>query len=369
MSSKRMSSSRVNPFRRWMPAVGMGAGLLLGGCPPQTGPEPDPAEAVFSLENKRQALGALLIAPGWGAPEIVTGGAQSIGWEDSAYVSRDGRTLSFMYLAADVLVWDAQTNLDPARFDDFRRGPDHGNDPPHTVRFYTTQIAADGTTSEPIPFPFAKPGRGECCGMLAGNGDWYYSATPPLPAYDLDIYRNDERLAFNTPLEEGDPHYDDATRTIYFDSGDRVGTPQPGKANIWMTQLADDGAWSTPILLAAPINRPEGDEVQPHIGPDGQLYFSSDREGGGTAIFASQRLGDNIWSEPRKVVGPPLDASAASGPLSVAGVGEPTLTDAGVLYVNVLFFDRATEAFDPDIVRLPPSSSFGQSRVSDPGGR
>jgi len=71
------------------------------------------------------------------------------------------------------------------------------------------------------------------------------------------------------------------------------------------------------------------------------------------AVWVCRGIGENTWSEPTKVVGPPIDPPANSGRLFTVGVGEATLTTSGTLYVVVLFFDAATEAFDLDIVRIP----------------
>jgi len=353
--------TRSKPALRFLAAALL---ILTGACTTTPPPQPDPPDPApdpssnepFTLQAKRQSLTDLVIADGFSPAELVTGGAQSTGWEDSMYVSRDEQTLSFMYLSVDLLTWDDQAGLDPTRFDEFRRGPDHGNDPPFAMLFLTTQIKPDGTTSEPVPFPFTRSGRTECCGMIDDDGNWYYSASPILPAYDLDIYRNDAKLPINTEFEEGNPHFDAATRTLYFDSQDRPDTPNPGRANIWMSERTDDGTWSEPVMLAAPVNLPDKNEVQPHVGPGGTLFFASNRETTGTAIFASDRLDQNQWSEPVKIVGPRTDPAVTSSPLTIAGVGEPSLTAAGTIYFGVLFFDPETQTFDADIARMRPQT-------------
>lgn len=49
-----------------------------------------------------------------------------------------------------------------------------------------------------------------------------------------------------------------------------------GGSDIWTASLGDDGRWSKPINLGAPINTP-GNEEAPFVSNDGQtLYFSSD---------------------------------------------------------------------------------------------
>ncbi len=49
-----------------------------------------------------------------------------------------------------------------------------------------------------------------------------------------------------------------------------------GGSDIWMTEVTDDGRWSKPVNLGAPINT-AGNEEAPFVSNDGQtLYFSSD---------------------------------------------------------------------------------------------
>ncbi|MGL5959725.1 MAG: OmpA family protein [Bacteroidales bacterium] len=94
--------------------------------------------------------------------------------------------------------------------------------------------------------------------------------------------------------------------TLYFAS-DMPGTF--GGLDIFKVELQQDGKWGTPLNLGATINTSK-DEKFPTMGPDGELYFSSNGHFGlgGLDIFQSV-LKDGYWSRPENL-GPPINASS-----------------------------------------------------------
>jgi len=60
-------------------------------------------------------------------------------------------------------------------------------------------------------------------------------------------------------------------KTLYFVS-DRPGGS--GKGDIWKVSINSDGTFGSPQNLGSPVNTPDN-EVFPHVGSDGTLYFSS----------------------------------------------------------------------------------------------
>ena len=318
------------------------------------------ATEVFTQEAKLQALDTATGADGWNPPELVQGGVSSTGWEDSADISPDGKTLSFMYVAVDVLAWVSQAGADPARFGEFQGGPDRGNNPPFSVDFFSAEVLPDGSTKTPVRFPFSKDNRSEWGGMRDLEGNWFFVVTE-LSGFNPDIYRNEDRFPINTSFEEDDPHFDSQSKTLFFDTDNRPDTLDPTneKKDILMSKETSPGVWSAPVLLNPPINLAKTDDRQAHFTPDGALYFSSDRRGGALAIYKSKRLGGNSWTEPVKVVGPPPELQPTPGGLLLAAVGEPTLTLSGTLYFVALFFHPPTQAFDLDIARMTRKNLSG----------
>ena len=100
----------------------------------------------------------------------------------------------------------------------------------------------------------------------------------------------------NSTSWESQPSLSADGKTLYFVS-ERKGNH--GKRDIWKTTLQDDGEWTEPVNLGAPINL-SGREVSPCLHPNGQtLFFASDRcpSLGGFDIYYSNYV-DGQWTEP-----------------------------------------------------------------------
>ena len=103
--------------------------------------------------------------------------------------------------------------------------------------------------------------------------------------------------------------------SLYF-SSNRLGSS--GSLDIWVSQRActDGGdpacAWQTPMNLGAPINS-AGADFAPNLSRDGHLlFFASNRAGGATDIFVSQRADPNDdfgWEDPVPL-GPGVNTAA-----------------------------------------------------------
>lgn len=76
-----------------------------------------------------------------------------------------------------------------------------------------------------------------------------------------------------------------------------------GSGKIYITTMGNDGYFSKPELLPAPING-KGDEIAASLSPEGdKLFFASDREGGfgGTDIYVCRKLPNGKWSEAKNL--------------------------------------------------------------------
>jgi len=99
---------------------------------------------------------------------------------------------------------------------------------------------------------------------------------------------------------ESQPTVTSDGKMIYFIS-DRPGGL--GGYDIYKIEKQDDGAWSSPINLGAPINTP-ANEKSPFIHTDSQtLYFSSQGHKGlgGYDIYYSRQKQDGDWEEPTNI--------------------------------------------------------------------
>ncbi|MGL4364394.1 MAG: OmpA family protein [Bacteroidales bacterium] len=117
-----------------------------------------------------------------------------------------------------------------------------------------------------------------------------------------------QSLPFSNPnkYSTGHPCLSKDAGTLYFIS-DMPGTF--GGLDLFKSELQSDGKWGTPVNLGATVNTPR-DEKFPTMGPDGELFFSSDGHFGlgGLDVFKTKQK-DGHWTRPENL-GPPLNASS-----------------------------------------------------------
>lgn len=329
---------------------------VLPNCAVDTS-EDDPAAVAAWNTLKQRAFAEIQVTEGWGTPELVPGAVNSIGWEDSAFISADGKTLSFFYLRGDLLHYNEMLNYhapvkegglggDPTLFRRYHRGPSRGVTPVYTAdSFHATQT--DGKFCNLTKFAYSKDGWNEWGLMQAANGDWYYvSHETAKKGFDPDLYRNGAPLPIpgRNGHKEDNPHFLITTygQELFFDSLDDRG-------GLWVTRFAN-GRWSNPMALASPLDSKTNN--QPFLTADGALYFTSawnvaTKSWEPVGIWKSQRLGENAWSQPSRVLWP----TQTSGP-RVWGVGEPTLTADGQWLYFVVVFVNERDQFDCDVGRV-----------------
>jgi hypothetical protein len=130
-------------------------------------------------------------------------------------------------------------------------------------------------------------------------------------AYDYDIYRvdlkdktfNPQKLNINTKYIETSPMLSEDGNTLYFVSDRPEGC---GGKDIWACERLSNNKWSTPYNLGKKINTPDNEE-SPFLMSDGAtLYFSSKGHYsyGGYDIFVSTMNDEGNWSEPDKLNAP-----------------------------------------------------------------
>ena len=342
--------------RRLLSAAGLGItmAVLLGACPKdRDGADAPPPPADY----KARALAELGVAAPWGGAELVPGDVNTPGWEDSAYIAPDGKTLYLQYFSGDMFRLEemfkyhrpkSQGGLgaDPALRQRYHKGPVRGVNPEYTSDVLVFELQGDAFRN-PRRFAYSRDGRNEWGVMIGNDGAAYYVSHDPAREMNMDIYRNEQLLPIpeRDKYDEDNPHFVASVngRELFFDSGNR---PQSqGKSHIWVTRESS-GQWSEPEMLPAPINQPGSTEVQPHVAADGTMYFTSSRDGT-ISLYAAPRTGRDSWGPPRKLVWP----TRKSGP-RVWGVGEPTLTADGQWMYFVVVFDDGQQRFDADVARV-----------------
>jgi outer membrane protein OmpA-like peptidoglycan-associated protein len=126
----------------------------------------------------------------------------------------------------------------------------------------------------------------------------------------------------NTPHWETQPSLGADGKTLYFIRGfsSRNGVRDQ---DIYVTQIDDEGRWSTPERLNANINSPLREESV-FIHPDGKtLYFSSEGHTGmgGLDIYVSKKDENDDWG-PAQNLGYPINTSKHENSLLVNASGE-----------------------------------------------
>ncbi len=103
----------------------------------------------------------------------------------------------------------------------------------------------------------------------------------------------------NTKNWESQPSFSSDGKTLYFIRG-LITAEGHGPGDIYMSQISEEGKWSTPVRLSNRINTPYREESV-FIHPDNQtLYFASDGHVGmgGMDIYMSKRDANGEWGEP-----------------------------------------------------------------------
>lgn len=134
----------------------------------------------------------------------------------------------------------------------------------------------------------------------------------------------------NSKYWDSQPAISPDGNTLYFSSNRPGGL---GGYDLWKTQLAKDGTWSTPVNLGPEINTPY-DEHTPFVHPDGQtFYFSSDGWPGmgNKDIFYCRIDEQGKWNQPVNLGYPINSHNEESGlivtPDGSSGIFSTTLKD------------------------------------------
>ena len=293
--------------------------------------EPIEMGTVFNNEDESgiEMIPAVIHEEGWSTPRKL--GFNDAGWEDSPYLTRDGKQLLFLYHPwGDLVVQSRAEELTNILIFEPKKALREGLDP----RTYYSNYPFDDKHLHPISQNKSYPTY-EACPYISLAGDIFYCGN--LEAYILQksipgsIYKNDERLYFNTGGEEGNPHYCEAKDEMWFDC--------PGDENICVVSDLEKNGWEGNGTLAPyPINFPgEVQDFQPFLTDDCMtLYFSSNRDGK-NQVYRTNRL-KNSWSEPELFISHPV------------GIGEFTMTSNGKAMSFVqLFWKEDVETLGIDV--------------------
>lgn len=238
---------------------------------------PDAREAYFTRQGggrrgRPQVFVSRYMENAWSQAEPAP---FSTGWEESPFLTPDGRRLLYSS-RRDVPGW----------------GPVRGN----SNLWIVERTEADGAWGEPRPLPGDvnkprvddedAPARGESGPVLLPSGELLYWTTESSEwAADLYVadqvdgrFVNPRPLLLNSSGAESSPAISPDGRTLVFQAYRELDAI--GEQDLYLSERSDFG-WSTPRLLPEPINSPANDGY-PSFSPDGRhFFFASDRRAPG----------------------------------------------------------------------------------------
>ena len=273
----------------------------------------------------------------WGPPQRLSAPVNDSCPNDDPEISADGQTLYFYWSPMHVIpnedllqgttgVYYAQRTGGPAEFG--------------TPRFLDLRKGTSGGAGDGHPRLAASGDKIYFHSVRAQNTG--YGQTPPVDDF-LDVYvasltdhvacAAENVTTINSTAVDGEPGLSPDGAVLYFASR------RPGAlgTDLYYSTLAG-GSWSMPTSIGAPINSSayEAQVAFAANDPD-TMYFTSDRNGIGMAIWRSRRVA-GVWQEPELVI--------------QGQVGSPSLTaDGSLLYFAHVLTDNhpSDPVFDSDI--------------------
>ncbi len=100
-----------------------------------------------------------------------------------------------------------------------------------------------------------------------------------------------------------DPFFTADGPRVWFSSIRPVDGATRTDTDLWYVDVAPDGGFSEPVNAGPGVNGP-GEDLYPTVGPDGALYFGSDRGGDGFDIWRVAPSADGGWSTPEPLPAP-----------------------------------------------------------------
>jgi hypothetical protein len=100
-----------------------------------------------------------------------------------------------------------------------------------------------------------------------------------------------------------DPFFAADGSRVWFSSIRPVDGAARTDTDLWYVDVDPDGGYGEPVNAGPEVNSP-GEDLYPTIGPEGTLYFGSDRGGGGFDIWRVAPTADGGWATPEPLPAP-----------------------------------------------------------------
>lgn len=268
--------------------------------------------SVATLEGRLQSAAATLadlqnkvaqLLAGLTVPE--KNKINTVGWEDSVYVTPDGKTMYFSYAPNnfyDYLISGGQAAVVSA-------GPDRDGHHASTNPFENSDLYVstwvDGKWTAPVNMGINSAGL-EASAMVSADGNSIYISKPAASGSDqMDLYvaRKSGGVwgsfqAMNIPKVAGEyaktnPHIAADGKKIYFAITRDVNGQR--NSDLYFSALQSDGKWGVPQSLGAAVNT-AADEKEAWVSPDETaVYFTR-----GWELYSAKKIG-GVWQQAVKL--------------------------------------------------------------------
>ncbi len=322
--------------------------LATGCAAKKSDPAPIPAAPAPPVAG---AIQGLTLAGGWTNPRALPAEINTIGWEDSANISADGKTLYFSYTQYDfaalassshtlVLTGPNRPGMKGPGFDVFEATIAGGawSVADSTVNSADPQLseAATGVDVDETRMAFIN---------FSTNGDIYLSEKT-AGAWAVGGTKLPPNV--NTTCVEDNPTLSADGLTLWFDSNRSTAGCQDGHGTreVFVTHDLGGGAWSDPVVVTGgPGDASQGYAWQAFVTADGSEIwwsgFGTGCSGSALCLYEAPRVSDDVWGTPSVIITP--SASGATG--QAYTLGEASITaDGHYLYFAYITNDSAGRA-------------------------
>jgi hypothetical protein len=234
---------------------------------------------------------ANILEGGWSRPVRLE--VSDEGFEDTPYITRDGKFILFFYHPAHDILTD----------------PKEATRLQLDGRIYISPRPFEEKTLYPVSTTDAVSEAGP---YFSKGGSFFYYRTFPFTTEPNRIVRDGSLLDLGTGGLQTDPCFCDAMGELYFTSN---GDGSNGRRSVYVFKNG------RPTRLGAPINEPNSENINAFLTDDCQtMYFASTRSSAPfPRVYRSRRQGEFQWGAPELFI---TRGSGGVGQMTISGDGQ-----------------------------------------------